>query len=119
MNSTRDYRPAAYIFMLLGFALAFAAAFVPFFTAGYRLETTVLVILVAPFVIYGSLSESLRGPWLLGSGLVLLGICAVIVIRERFLHDDGNADDFIYWVPLLASVIMLPIAYMFGRRKVD
>jgi hypothetical protein len=119
MNPTRDCRPAAYVFILLGFALAFAAAFVPFFTVGYRLETTVLVILLVPFVIYGSLSESLRGPWLLGSGLVLLGLCVVVVIRERYLHSGTNATDFFYWLPLLASVIMLPIAYMFGRRKVD
>jgi hypothetical protein len=72
---------------------------------------------VAPFVMYGSLSESLCGPWLLGLGPVLLGICAVIVIRERFLHSGTNATDFFYWLPLLASLIVLPIAYVLGRRK--
>lgn len=116
MNTSLDGRLAAYVIILLGFALAFAAAMAPFYTAGYKLETTVLVLLLSPFVIYGSLSESLRGSWLLASGLVLLAISVAVVVFERFLHPGGNADDFIYWVPLLASVIVLPIAYGFGRR---
>lgn len=114
---TSDVRPAAYLIILLGLALALAAAFVPFYASGYRLETTVLVILLIPFVIYGSLSESLRGTWLLGSGLLLLGISLIVVARERFLHHPGNADDLIYWLPLLASGVVLPVAYVLGSRK--
>jgi hypothetical protein len=61
-------------------------------------------------------SESLRGPWLLASGLALLGAVLIVVIDERFLNYDGYRNATLYWVPLLAVAIVLPIAYVFGRR---
>jgi hypothetical protein len=39
-----------------------------------------------------------------------------VVIDQRFLHYDGYRNATLYWVPLLAVVIVLPIAYLFGKR---
>lgn len=114
MNHSKDYRPAAYLIILLGFVAAAAAAVVPFFTAGYELNTATLIAVALPFVLYGMLSESLRGPWLLAAGLVLLAVSVGEVVPERFLHYNAYADGSIYWVPLLAALIVLPIAYVFG-----
>ena len=116
MTANPDYRPAAYLIILLGCVAAGAASLVPFYTVGYKVDAVALAAVLTPFVIYGMFSESLRGPWLLASGLVLLGVTLAVVIDERFLHYDGYRNATLYWVPLLAVVIVLPIAYLFGRR---
>jgi len=116
MIAIRDYRSAAYLIILLGCLAAAAASLVPFYTVGYVVDAAALAAVLTPFAIYGMFSESLRGPWLLASGLILLGITLAVVIDERFLHYDGYRDTTLYWVPLLTVAIVLPIAYAFGRR---
>ena len=119
MTQTLDYRPAAYLIILLGLGGAAAASLVPFYHAGYVLEPGVLLAVLMPFLLYGLFIESLRGPWLLASGLLLLAACLALVISERYLHYNGYADDLIYWAPTLAAAIMLAIAYWLGRRHDD
>jgi hypothetical protein len=116
MTTAPDYRPAAYIIVLLGLGIAVGASFVPFYTAGYELETTALLAVLTPFLIYGALTETLHGLPLLLSGLVLLAVAVAVVVPERYLHYDGYADGTIFWVPLLAAAIALPIAYLTGGR---
>lgn len=116
MTAIRDYRPAAYLIILLGCMAAAAAALVPFYDVGYVVDAVALAAVLTPFVVYGMFTESLRGPWLIASGLVLLGVVLAVVIVERYLHYDGYRDNTVYWVPLLAVAIVLPIAYAFGRR---
>ncbi|MBI3432994.1 MAG: hypothetical protein HY018_12380 [Hydrogenophilales bacterium] len=119
MTTTRDLRPAAYLIILLGLGGATAASLVPFYNAGYVLEPGVLFAVLMPFLLYGLFIESLRGPWLLASGLLLLATCLALVISERYLHYNGYTDDRIYWAPTLAAALMLPIAYWLGRRHED
>ncbi|MBU1396035.1 MAG: hypothetical protein KKE84_07805 [Gammaproteobacteria bacterium] len=116
MVTIRDYRIAAYFIILLGCAAAAMASLVPFYTVGYKVDAIALAAVLTPFVIYGMFSESLRGPWLLASGLVLLGATLAVVVDERFLRYDGYRDATLYWVPLLAVALVLPIAYGFGKR---
>ena len=119
MASMRDYRPAAYVIVVLGFTLALAAALVPFYGAAYHLKFAVLLALLTPFALYAMFVEFLRGPWLLASGLVLFGVCLAVTVFERYLHYDGYADGALYWVPLLTGAIMLPMAYLLGKRSRD
>lgn len=119
MTKTWDYRPAAYLIMLLGLGGGTAAAFVPFYSAGYELDYGVLLAVLLPFLLYALFSESLRGPWLLASGLVLLVFSLALVIPERYLNYNGYRDDLIYWVPTLVAAIVLPIAHQLGRRNDD
>ncbi len=114
MTATLDYRPAAYLIILLGILLATAASLVPFYTVGYKVDALALSALLTPFVLYGMFSEDLNGPWLLASGLILLGVSLAVVLDERFPRYHGYA--IVYWAPLLAVAIVLPIAYAFGRR---
>jgi hypothetical protein len=116
MASMRDYRPAAYVIVVLGFTLALAAALVPFYGAAYHLKFAVLLALLTPFALYAMFVEFLRGPWLLASGLALFGVCLAVTVFERYLHYDGYADGVVYWAPLVASAIVLPSDYMLGRR---
>lgn len=116
MTPSRDPRPAAYLIILLGLGLAAAAALVPFYNVAYLLEPGILLAVLMPFLLYGLFIESLRGSWLLATGLLLLAANLVLVAFERYLRYDGYTDDLIYWVPTLAAVVVLPIAYRLGRR---
>ena len=116
MTLTQDPRPAAYLIILLGLGLAAAAALVPFYHVAYLLEPGILLAVLMPFLLYGLFIESLRGPWLLATGLLLLAANLVLVASERSLRYDGYTDDLIYWVPTLAAAVVLPIAYRLGRR---
>ncbi len=108
---TRDYRPAAYVILLLGLASAALAAMVPQYAIGFRLEVGVLVAMLTPFVLYGALTESLRGLALLLPGLILLGVNLALVFFERFLSYDGYASGLVYWLPLTVAAVVLPLAY--------
>lgn len=114
MTSNPDYRPAAILIILLGCGLAAAASLVPFYHVAFQVDALALSVLLTPFVLYGMLVESLRGGWLLASGIVLLGVSLAVVLDERFPAYAGY--DRVYWAPLLAAAIVLPIAYAFGRQ---
>lgn len=114
---TAHYHPAAVLIILLGCLAAAAASLVPFYGVAYVIDGVALAAVLTPFAIYGMFIESLRGPWLLASGLVLLGATLAVVVDERYLDYDGYRDATLYWVPLLAMAIVLPIAYIFGKRE--
>lgn len=114
-----DYRPAVYLIILLGLGAAALAAVLPHYTAGYKLDTTILLALMGPFVLYGMLVESLRGLTLLLPGLVLLAVTLAVIVSERYVHYVGFADGISYWLPLLVALIVLPLAYLLGERPRD
>jgi len=116
MTPSRDPRPAACLIILLGLGLAAAASLVPFYHVAYLLEPGILLAVLMPFLLYGLFIESLRGPWLLATGLLLFAANLVLVAFERYLRYDGYTDGLIYWVPTLAAVVVLPLAYLLGRR---
>ncbi len=116
MIAIQNARRAAALIILLGCAVAGAAALVPFHHVGYVVDALALAAVLTPFVLYGMFVTSLRGPWLLASGLALLGVSLAVVAASRFLDYDGYRDATVYWVPLLATAIVLPLACAFGRR---
>ena len=112
MNETaRDYRPAAYLIILLGMAAAAAAAMVPQYAIGYRLEVGVLLAMLTPYIVYGALTERLRGPLLLLTGLILLVVSLWLLVSQRPEVGDGYAGSLIYWLPLAVAAVVLPLAY--------
>lgn len=115
-DTTRDYRPIAYVIILLGLVTAAVAALVPQYAIGFKLEIGVLLALITPFIVYGALSERLRGAALLLPGLVLLGVNLALVVQERLLAYEGYDDSPIYWLPLLTAAVVLPIAYVMRPR---
>lgn len=114
MTANPDYHPAAYLIILLGCLLAAAASLVPFHQVGYKVDGLALSALLTPFVVYGMFVEDLRGPWLLASGLILLGVTLALVLDERYPVYHGYTS--VYWVPLVAVAIVLAVAYALGRR---
>jgi hypothetical protein len=106
MRPDTDYRPAAYVVVALGTALAFVAATVPFYDAGYRLDLVVLLVGLAPYVVYGILTEFVRGRWLLAAGMLLFAFDLALRISERFLRYDGYTDGLVYIAPLVATGVL-------------
>lgn len=128
MTPIRDPRPAAYFIILLGLGEAAAASLVPFYHTAYLLEPGILLAVLMPFLLYGLFIESLRGPWLLATGLLLLAANLVLVASERYVRyvgmanngrHAGYADNLIYWGPTLMAVVVLAIAYWLGRRTAE
>lgn len=111
-----SYRTAAYVIIVLGCLLAGAAAVVPFYTVAYKVDALALAAVLTSFAAYGMFTTSLRGPWLLGAGVVLLAATLAVVIDQRYLHYDGYRDGTMYWMPLLVVAVVLPIALVFGKR---
>lgn len=117
MTAIQDYRPAAYFIMLSGVLIAGAASLVPLYHVGYRLDLLALTAILTPFALYGMLSETLRGPWLLGSGLLILAVCLAVVVNERYLDYDGYRDGILHWMPVAVASIVLTAAYLFGQGR--
>ncbi|MGQ9686554.1 MAG: hypothetical protein ACUVT2_09660 [Thiobacillaceae bacterium] len=115
-ESPRDLRPIAYVIILLGLATAAAAALVPQYAIGYKLKVGVLLALLTPYIVYGALTESLRGAALLLPGLILLAVNVGLLLYERILYYDGYANSPVYWLPLLTAAIVLTIAYRMRAR---
>ena len=114
---TADFRPAAYLIILLGTGLSMLVAFVPQYAIGHRLEMTVFFAGIVPYLAYGFLTEDLRGMPLLASGLALLGVSLAVKLPERYLGYDGYADGTIFWVPAAAALVVLPVAYLASARR--
>lgn len=114
MTANLDYRAAAYLIILLGCLFALAASIVPFYHVAYTVDAIALSVLLTPFMLCGMFVESLRGPWLFASGIILLGVSVAVVLVERYPIYKGY--DSVYWVPLVAVAIVLSVAYALGRR---
>lgn len=112
-----SYRRAAYLIIAAGSVLAVAAALVPFYHVGYVFKGLALAAVLTPFALYGGLVAALRGPWLLASGLVILGVSLVVVVSERYLDYDGYRSGTVYWLPLATAAVVLVAAYLLGRAR--
>lgn len=115
MTSGSRYR-VAYLIVALGVVGAAAAALVPFYSVGYRVDGIILATVLSPFIVYAMFVSTLRAPWALATGLVLFGATLFLVVSERYLHRHEYGEPTLYWLLLLIVAIMLPIAHFFGRR---
>lgn len=109
MREPYDFRRPAYFFIALGTALSFAAAVVPFFTAGHSLRLGVLLAGLLPYVVYGLLSDLQRGRPLLLVGIFLIAGDLLVKIPERFLRYDGYASGLIYYWPFAATLAVVAV----------
>ena len=112
MQSQINHRLFASVFVALGVALSFASAVVPHYTAGYTLMTGVLLSGLLPYLVYGVAIPFLQGWALSLPGIVLVVLHAAVVARERFLDNADYGDGWIYIVPLVLAVALLPIIYV-------
>jgi hypothetical protein len=98
-----------YLVVAAGLALAFASALVPFYSAGYKLYYSVLLVGLLPYLVYGCAAPLLsRG---LGGmvGILLVISHAWLVIGERFTGAVDYSDGLIYYVPALLAAVLSPL----------
>ncbi len=122
MRMELDLRPVAYVFIAAGIVLAGMSAVIPHFGAGHRLAFDVFVVGILPYAVYGALTEVLRGWSLLLPGTLFVPIHAWLTVSERYLAFDGFESGAIYIVPVVLTLIVLPLAILGGRflnRKVS
>ena len=117
MRKDLDFRLFSYLIVALGCALAFAAAVVPHYGAGHTLHVGVLLVGLLPYLVYGALSEVVRGWALAFAGALILAIDLAVKIPERFLRYDGYANDAVYYAPLVSAFVVLPIVLGLGARR--
>ncbi len=117
MRPQTDYRPAAYLIVALGAALAFAAAVVPFYDIGHVLDLRVLLAGLAPYVVYVLLTALVHGRWLLAAGLLLFVFDLALRIPQRFLYYDGYADNLVYIAPLVATGLLALVLGLIARAQ--
>ena len=117
MRHDSDFRRFAYVVIILGGVLSFATAVTPFYGAGYSLRLDILLIGLLPYVVYGLLTDVVRGWALLIAGALLLGIDLGVKIPWRFLHHDGDSENILYYAALVLSFLVLPVILGIGARR--
>jgi hypothetical protein len=117
MRQDPDFRCFAYLIIALGSVLSFAAAVAPFYDGSYELRVAVLAVGLMPYVVYGLLTDVVRGWPLLIAGTLIFGIDLGVKIPERFVHFDGYAGNAIYYAPLLSTFVIIPLILGIGARR--
>ncbi len=115
MRAELDLRPMAYLFVVIGVVMAGLSAVVPHFGAGHRLAFDVFVVGILPYVVYGALTEILRGWSLLLPGALIIPIHAWLTVSKHYLAFDEFDSGAIYIGPIVLTVIVLPFAILAGR----
>ena len=108
-------RRIAYLIVAAGVVLSFIAAVVPFENTGYKLMGSFLFLGLAPYVIYGALTDVLKGYALLIPGLAILSIDLIVKIQQRFFTASPADSNLLLWVPVVLAVVVLPAAIFAGR----
>lgn len=109
MDLRNPQRVLAYAVIAGGTGLAFVSAVVPHFTAGYRLESGVLLSGLLPYLIFGLAVPLLRTRSTAVAGLFLLALHAALVIAERFSGPVDYSDGWIHLGPWLLALALLPL----------
>ena len=109
MDLRNPQRVLAYAVIAGGTGLAFVSAVVPHFTAGYRLESGVLMSGLLPYLIFGLAVPLLRALSTTVVGLILLALHAALVVTERFTGPIDYSDGWIHFGPWLLALALLPL----------
>ena len=111
MDARFPSRTLAYACIAAGVALAFVAAVIPHYGAGYHLDAGVLSAGLVPYFVYALALPLLHGALSTGAGLLLVAVHAGLVLRERFAQGAEYADGMIYGVPVVLAVLLLGLLW--------
>jgi hypothetical protein len=100
-----------YAVIAAGLVLSFVSAVVPHYTH-HKLLFGVLLVGLLPYLIYGVIVVFLNRTLTIAAGIVVLVIHAGIVIGKRFSDVVDYSDGLIYTVPIIVSLMLLPLAVM-------
>lgn len=98
-----------YLLLMIGLFLSLISAFVPFFEAGHKLMTSVLIAGMMPYLVYGMAVPLSRSMMTTIIGLIIVMAHALLVFNERYIGEADYSDGMIYYVPIIMAVIVLPL----------
>ena len=116
MSKHLNSRAIAYSIIVLGVFLSIITAVVPNYTVGYKLLFNVFLFGLVPYVMYGLMTELLRGWLLIVPGLLILAIDLFVKLPERFPNFSEYSNIAVYWDPLFSAFIIIPISYFLARK---
>jgi hypothetical protein len=105
-----------YSVIAAGTVLSIVSAIIPFYTAGYQLQFAVLMAGITPYLVYGLVVYWLRRPITIVAGALLLAAHLGLVVHERFIKGADYSDPAIYVVPLVFTVLLVPLLVMAMRQ---
>ena len=70
---------------------------------------------ILPYVVYGALTEVLRGWPLVFPGILIVPAHAWLTVSKRYLTFDEYPSRAIYVVPIVLTVIVLPLGILAGH----
>lgn len=114
---TQSYaNKAGYLLIIIGLTLSLISALVPHFDAGYKLMLSVFIAGILPYMVYAIAVPLLRGTLTAIAGLAIVIAHTWLVYDQRILGDADYSDGMIYYIPLLLSLLALPLAVMAFKR---
>lgn len=105
-----------YLLIIIGLTLSLISALVPHFDAGYTLMLSVFITAMLPYMVYAIAVPLLRGTLTAIAGLAIVIAHTWLVYDQRILGDADYSDGMIYYIPLLLSLLALPLAVMAFKR---
>ena len=102
--------------IIIGLTLSLISALVPHFDAGYTLMLSVFIAAMLPYMVYAIAVPLLRGTLTAIAGLAIVIAHTWLVYDQRILGDADYSDGMIYYIPLLLSLLALPLAVMAFKR---
>ena len=111
-------RVLVYLVAAFGCALGFAAAVVPHY-GHHKLWFSVLLVGVLPYLVYVIATEIVPSRPLILAGLLVLAVDVMVKLVERFFGFDQYQSGAIYYVPIIATLLLLIISFFTRARSDD
>ena len=92
-----------------GILLSFVGAVVPHYSGAYQLAFGVLVAQLTPYLIYAIIAVLLQRTVTKVAGALMLVGHVLLIAKERFVERADYSDLSIYYLPLLAAALLIPL----------
>ena len=106
-----------YLIILIGLLLSFLSAFVPFFEAGYKLMTSVVIAGMLPYIVYAMAVPLCRSTMTTILGVIIVIAHVLLVFNERFIGNADYSDGLIYYGPVIIAVSILPLVLLAIKKS--
>lgn len=109
MATSLSAKKLGYAVIIAGLALVCMSAVVPFYDDGYHLRAAVLITGLLPYFVYAIIVELLQRGVTVVAGIALLAAQIWLVSRERFVDSVDYSDGAIYYIPLVLTLLLMPL----------
>ncbi|MEN8108225.1 MAG: hypothetical protein ABFS22_09485 [Pseudomonadota bacterium] len=108
-------KPLAYLLVIVGCMLALVTALAPLPTGSYKLSAGFLIFGMIPYVVYGSLTETLKGCSLATAGIFLLTADLLARYGADITSAGQTGVSMAIGLSLLLILIVLPMGAAVGK----